>query len=66
MEKKDKLICILCLIAGILLLVPVVCDGLINWFGLSQSIQYAYNFGAIVLGLPVIIFSTNLVDIINK
>ena len=66
MEKKEKYTWIICIITGILLIAPVICDGMINWFGLNQSIQYAYNFGVIVFGLPIIVFSTGLIEKINK
>jgi hypothetical protein len=38
------------------LIYVVVSDGMMNHFGLSQSIQFAFNYGAIFLGLPACIF----------
>ena len=46
----------LCLFLTLILMYFVVADGMINHFGLSQSIQYAFNYGAIFLGLPACVF----------
>lgn len=46
-------------LAGILLLVAfyfVVADGMMAHFGLNQGIQYAFNFGAILILIPFCLF----------
>ena len=47
------------ILAGLFLLAVIyfiVADGMMVHFGLSQGIQYAYNFGAIFLLVPFSIF----------
>lgn len=41
---------------AISLMYMVASDGMMNHFGLSQSVQYAFNYGAIFLGLPACVF----------
>ena len=47
------------ILAGLLLLAViyfVASDGMMVHFGLSQGIQYAFNFGAILLLIPFCFF----------
>ena len=47
------------ILAGLLLLAViyfVAADGMMVHFGLSQGIQYAFNFGAILLLIPFCFF----------
>lgn len=47
------------IIAGLLLLAViyfVAADGMMVHFGLTQGIQYAFNFGAILLLIPFCLF----------
>lgn len=41
---------------AISLMYMVASDGMMNHFSLSQSVQYAFNYGAIFLGLPACVF----------
>ena len=41
---------------AISLIYMVASDGMMNHFGLSQSVQYTFNYGAIFLGLPACVF----------
>ena len=40
---------------ALVLMYFVVADGMMTILGLSQAIQYAFNFGAILIGLPACI-----------
>lgn len=40
---------------ALVLMYLVVIDGMMTVFGLSQAIQYAFNFGAIAIALPACI-----------
>ena len=40
---------------ALVLMYFVVVDGMMTVFGLSQAIQYAFNFGAIAIALPACI-----------
>jgi hypothetical protein len=42
-------------VLALVLMYFVVADGMMTIFGLSQAIQYAFNFGAILIGLPACI-----------
>ena len=42
-------------ILTLVLMYFVVADGMMTIFGLSQAIQYAFNFGTILIGLPACI-----------
>lgn len=42
-------------ILTLVLMYFVVVDGMMTIFGLSQAIQYAFNFGAILIALPACI-----------
>ena len=42
-------------ILTLVLMYFVVVDGMMTIFGLSQAIQYAFNFGAILIRLPACI-----------
>ena len=47
------------ILAGLFLLAVIyfiVADGMMVHFGLSQGIQYAYNFGAILVLIPFSLF----------
>lgn len=63
---KKKIDYIICAIIGIVFLAPVVCDGMMNWFGLSQATQYAYNFVAIVFGIPILVAMSGAAKDISK
>lgn len=38
------------------LMYMVASDGMMNHLGLSQSVQYTFNYGAIFLGIPACVF----------
>lgn len=42
-------------VLALVLMYFVVVDGMMTVFGLSQAIQYAFNFGAIAIALPACI-----------
>ena len=46
---------ILAALVALVLMYFVVADGMMVHFGLSQAIQYAFNFGAILIALPACI-----------
>lgn len=46
---------ILVAILALVLMYFVIVDGMMTVFGLSQAIQYAFNFGAIIIGVPACI-----------
>lgn len=51
---------ILVALVALVLMYFVVVDGMMSHFGLSQAIQYAFNFGAIIIALPaciIVLFS---------
>lgn len=39
-------------VLALVLMYFVVVDGMMTIFGLSQAIQYAFNFGAIIIAIP--------------
>lgn len=45
---------------ALVLMYLVATDGMISHFGLSQSIQFTFNFGAVVIAIPtcvILLFS---------
>jgi hypothetical protein len=42
-------------VLALVLMYFVVVDGMMTVFSLSQAVQYAFNFGAILIGLPACI-----------
>lgn len=42
-------------VLALVLMYFVIVDGMMTVFGLSQAVQYAFNFGAIIIGIPACI-----------
>lgn len=58
---KRKSAKVFAIVAIVVLGIVAVCDGMMNWFGLGQGMQYAYNICFFCL-LPGLISLTGYVE----